>query len=80
MYSTYILRSLSTGRHYYGQTNNLEVRLAQHQSGKEKSTKNRGPWELIYFETFKTRAEAMKREKFFKSPAGWGWLKAQKII
>ncbi|MDX2245558.1 MAG: GIY-YIG nuclease family protein [Bacteroidia bacterium] len=80
MFYTYILRSTSNGRHYYGQTQNLQNRLERHQTGKEKSTKNRGPWELIYYETFETRALAMHREKFFKSTAGWTWLKIQKII
>ncbi|MEZ4827216.1 MAG: GIY-YIG nuclease family protein [Bacteroidia bacterium] len=80
MYHTYILRSTTTSRHYYGQTNNLEERLWRHNQGKEKSTKNRGPWELIYSEAYATRAEAMQREKYFKSRAGWGWLKAEGII
>jgi putative endonuclease len=34
-----------------------------------KSTKPYIPWVLIYSESFHSRAEAMKREKWFKSKA-----------
>jgi putative endonuclease len=32
------------------------------------------PWELVYFETFPTRSEAMRREKFFKTGRGREFL------
>ena len=66
----YILYSPSHNRFYAGQTNNLDDRLDYHNAGKVKSTKPYRPWELIYFETLFSRAEAMKREKWFKSEAG----------
>ena len=49
-------------RIYIGQTNNLELRLKQHNQGKSKSTKHYAPWVLIHSESFSSRAEAMKRE------------------
>ena len=67
MYYTYILKSLTSGRFYIGQTDNLELRLARHNDNTVKSTKNRGPWEVIYFEEYDNRSEAMIREKYLKS-------------
>jgi putative endonuclease len=80
MYFAYILKSLKDGSHYYGSTNNLESRLKHHNSGKVRYTKGHIPYVIHYFEKLSTRAEAMKREKFFKSIAGYNWLKSNNII
>ena len=79
MYYTYILISESKGTYYYGHTANLEKRMHEHNKGKVRSTKVRRPWKIHYFESFKTKSEAAKREYFFKSIAGYRWLKEQKI-
>lgn len=58
----YILRS-SDDTLYTGWTNNLEKRLKAHNSKKgAKYTKNRLPAELVYYEEFETKQEAMSRE------------------
>ncbi len=75
MYFVYVLRSLTTGRHYVGFTSDLVQRLGQHNQGITKSTKNRGPWELVHQEFLATRGEAMKRERFLKSGQGREELK-----
>ncbi|HXN65063.1 MAG TPA: GIY-YIG nuclease family protein [Candidatus Acidoferrales bacterium] len=75
MFYVYVLRSSTTGRHYTGFTADLTQRLGQHNAGITKSTKNRGTWTLEYQETYPTRAEAMKREKFLKSGQGREELK-----
>ncbi len=75
MYFVYVLRSLRTGRNYVGFATNLVQRLGQHNSGITKSTKNRGPWELVHQEAFQTRAEAMRRERYWKSGQGREELK-----
>ena len=67
MFYTYILKSLTSKRFYIGHTNNLELRLQRHNENKVISTKNRGPWNLIYCEKYNTRSEAMKRERYLKS-------------
>ena len=69
-YFLYILYSLAFKRTYVGQTDNLSERLTKHNSGKVRSTKSFTPWVIIYTESFTTRANAMKREKWFKSPVG----------
>ena len=53
-------------RTYVGWTNDLDARLAAHNSGKgAKSTRGR-TWTLLYAERFKTRGEAMSREWHLK--------------
>lgn len=48
---------------YTGWTNHLEERIQAHNSGKgAKYTKAKLPVTLVYFETFSTKEEAMKRE------------------
>ena len=48
---------------YTGWTNNLEHRFKVHTEGKgAKYTRGRGPLELVYFEEFEDKIEAMKRE------------------
>ena len=74
-YYTYVIQSEVDGRFYKGQTENIVSRILQHNSGKTKSTKGYLPWKLVYFEKFKTREEALLREKYFKSGVGREFLK-----
>lgn len=63
---TYMLRC-SDGTFYIGWTNDLEKRLKAHNEGKgAKYTKSRRPVELVYFEAFSTKQEAMSREFHLK--------------
>ena len=75
MYYAYVLQSAIDGRFYKGHTNNLKKRLIEHNKGKTKSTKGYIPWQLVYFETFKTREASIKREHYFKSGIGREFLK-----
>jgi hypothetical protein len=52
MFFVYILRSVSTGIFYTGQTSDLDTRLGQHNLGLSKSTRGGGPWILIHSESF----------------------------
>lgn len=48
---------------YTGWTNDLEKRIKTHNAGKgAKYTKSRLPVTLVYYETFQTKEEAMRRE------------------
>jgi len=65
----YILRCADNTL-YTGWTNDLGKRIKAHNSGKgAKYTKARKPLELIYFEEYKTKKEAMKREYEIKQLA-----------
>ena len=74
MFNVYILRSISTNKRYIGQTQDIDKRLADHNEGNSRYTKNRGPWVLIYSEKCSSRSEAMSREKFLKSGKGRDFL------
>ena len=63
---TYILRCADNTL-YTGWTNNLPQRLDTHNAGAgAKYTKARLPVELVYYEEFGTKQEAMKREHQIK--------------
>jgi len=66
----YILKSTRDNKLYIGQTNNLEDRLARHNSGKVTATKNRRPLFVVHKEAYPSRTEAMQREKYLKSLKG----------
>ena len=70
MFYVYVLQSESTKRFYTGFAADLERRIGQHNAGVSKSTKNRGPWKLVYTEKHDSRAAAMARERFLKSGQG----------
>ena len=66
---TYILKC-KDGSLYTGWTNDLEQRVAAHNTGKgAKYTKARRPVELVYFEEFETKEQALKREYAIKQIA-----------
>lgn len=59
---TYILKCRDN-TFYTGWTNNLEKRVQAHNAGTaSKYTRTRGPVELVYYESFETKQEAMSRE------------------
>ena len=80
MYCAYILKSLKDQTYYYGSTKDITKRLKVHNSGKVRYTKGHKPYVLHYHEIFNTRAEAIWRERFFKSIDGYKWLKSKEII
>ena len=63
----YILESETSGRLYIGQTNDLNDRVRRHNAGMNISTRNRGPWKLLFAKQFISRAEAVSCEKKLKS-------------
>ena len=70
MFFTYIIFSPKIGRYYIGSTLNLDKRLKEHNSGKTFSTRNKGPWELVFSEQFTNRHDAIIKEKLIKSYKG----------
>jgi len=73
----YILEC-SDGSYYTGSTNNLDLRLKQHQKGEGANhTKKRLPAKLVYFEVFQRVDEAFYREKQVQ---GWSRKKKEALI
>lgn len=63
---TYILEC-NDGSLYTGWTNDLEKRVACHNTGKgSKYTASRLPVKVVYYEIFQTKQEAMRREYAIK--------------
>jgi len=75
MYYTYVLISLKDQKLYTGYTNDLKSRLKEHNNGTVESTKNRIPFELVYYEACLDKNKAIKREKYFKTGFGRRFLK-----
>ena len=73
----YLLRC-SDGTYYAGHTDDLDQRMAQHQSGAmDGYTAKRRPVALVWHETFQTRDDAFAVERKLK---GWGRAKKEALI
>ena len=66
MFYLYILKSQKDNGFYIGITKDLEDRIKRHNQGRVKSTKPRRPWQLVYFEKYRSKSEALKRELHLK--------------
>ena len=71
---TYVLLSEKDNKLYIGYTDNLERRISEHNDGVVKSTRNRRPFKLIYFEACLSKESALAREKQFKTGFGRAYL------
>jgi len=69
-YYVYIIKSETSGGIYTGFTTDLENRLKQHNEEVGGYTKNRGPWEAIWYGVFEDRQLAESFERYLKSGSG----------
>jgi len=65
-YYIYILRSLVDKSYYIGYTTDLDRRLKEHNEGESRYTRKKIPWEVVYYEEYEDKGEAIRREKFLK--------------
>ena len=56
-------------------TKDIDRRLKEHNSGKNRSTKAYIPWIMIYIEDFETAFEARQKEIKLKSSSGRKWIR-----
>jgi len=70
MFYVYVLRSRKTGRRYVGSCKDVTERLRRHNAGHSKATKHGIPWEVVNVEAFRSRSEAQRRERYFKTGKG----------
>jgi putative endonuclease len=70
MFYVYVLKSNKTGRRYVGSCENVSERLQRHNLGHSKATLHGVPWILLHIEEFGSRAEATRKERYFKSGRG----------
>ena len=66
-YYVYVLKSERDGKFYTGYTKNIKQRFEEHQKGRVKSTKDRRPLKLIYYEGCLSQQDATHREKYLKT-------------
>ena len=77
MFFVYILKC-SDGTYYIGHTDDIETRIALHNSGQiEGYTSKRLPVEVVYIQDFQTRDEAFTIERQIK---GWSRRKKEALI
>jgi len=72
----YILYSEKFNKNYTGFTSNLIERFKSHNflAAKGYTIKFR-PWKVVYVEFFKTKSEAIQREKYLKTGVGREFIK-----
>jgi len=75
MHYVYILKSKKDQQFYTGYTHDLEKRLKLHNEGKVYSTKNRFPFELVYYEGCINQQDATHRENYLKTAWGKRYIK-----
>ncbi|PID52126.1 MAG: hypothetical protein CR972_03820 [Candidatus Moraniibacteriota bacterium] len=78
MWYVYVLESQKNGNLYKGFCKDLKKRVLQHNAGETYSTKSGVPWNLIYYEAFIDKDDAIVREKYLKT--GWGRRSLQKML
>lgn len=69
----YVLKC-ADGTFYKGQTNDFDRRMEEHRKGEVSWTSKKLPFEIIHWEVFSSRDEAVKREDYLKSGRGREWL------
>ena len=73
---TYILESKSNPSHFYtGFTENLEARLAHHNSGGDPHTSKYLPWRIKTSIAFTDREQALAFERYLKTASGRAFAK-----
>lgn len=70
MHYVYILFSQKLNKKHIGGTSNLKTRIQEHNSGKSKFSSKGIPWNLIYYEAFLNKKDALKEEAFLKTGKG----------
>lgn len=75
MFYVYVIRS--SKQFYIGSTKDLRKRLAEHKGNFVFSTKNRGPWHLVYYEACNAEKDGRLREKYLKTAWGKRYLKGR---
>ena len=66
VYFVYAIKSTINSDLYIGYTDSIDKRVKRHNDGFVKSTKFGKPWELVYYEFYKSKKDATKRERQLK--------------
>lgn len=66
MFYVYVIRSKKDSELYTGSTKDLKRRFMEHNAGRVYSTRWRRPFELVYYEAYKSERDAREREHNLK--------------
>ena len=75
IFYVYILESESSGKWYYGFTEDIVQRIKDHQTNRSKYTRFKGPWKLIFKREFLDKREALHFEKQLKNTRNKEFIK-----
>jgi putative endonuclease len=67
MFTVYILYSEITQKYYIGQTQDLDNRIVEHNSGETKSLKSGIPWKIVFTAEVENRVDSVRLEKKIKN-------------
>lgn len=70
MYFVYVLYSQEDDKFYTGYTKDLKRRLNEHRIGEVYTTARYQGVNLIFYEGFVSQADALRRERYFKTTKG----------
>lgn len=70
MYYVYVLHSQKDGLLYIGFAEDLEARMNRHKNGEVPATKFRRPLNLVFYEAYTIKSDALRREHYFKTTKG----------
>ncbi|XKT74777.1 MAG: GIY-YIG nuclease family protein [Patescibacteria group bacterium UBA2163] len=77
-YYVYVLENENDKSWYIGYTPDLKRRVKEHQNGKGgRTTSLKSGWQLMYYESYRNKKDAVGREQFLKSGSGRRFLKKQ---
>ena len=75
-YSSYVIYSQESGTFYYGYFDDLEKVMEMHNSDMISVTRGKGPWVLMFSESFDTRMRAIRQSGFYRTVKGQRFLKS----
>jgi putative endonuclease len=79
MHILYVIQSKRNLSFYIGITADLRKRLKEHNKGLVFSTKSKRPWILVYCEGYRSREDAMERERKLKKQRT-SWIRIKERI
>jgi len=74
MYYVYVLKSKRDGRLHVGHTGNLQRSINLHNGGRVLATRERIPFEIVYYEACTDKRDALKREQYLRGTYGQRYI------
>jgi len=79
MYYVYIIQSQKDESYYVGITEDLKVRLQEHNKGDVRYTSSKMPYQISWYCAFKNKNKALAFEKYLKQGSGFAFARKRLI-